>query len=132
MRSPHLMALAVLLLGINSPVVVAGQAASGAKERPKARGTEAEPPADQAYKPPVTKRPARTPDGQPNIQGIWSQSGTYTPLQRPARFADKPFFTETEAEQFYKEATKDIYEGDPGLHYKFTQYGTDRWQTGLV
>jgi hypothetical protein len=132
MRYPFLMALVVLLIAIDSPVVAAGQAASRAK-RPKARGTEAAPPVEQAYKPPTPeKRPARTPDGQPNLQGIWTQSGTYTPLQRPARFADKPFFTEAEAEEFYKNATKDIYEGDPGLHYKFTQYGTDRWQTGLV
>ena len=24
------------------------------------------------------------------------------------------------------------YQADPGLHYKFTQFGTDRWQTGLA
>jgi len=133
MRYPTLLALAVLLVGIDSSVVVAGQAASTtAKGKPKATWVGEAPPADQAHKPPAVKRPARTPDGQPNIQGIWSQSGTYTPLQRPARFANKPFFTEKEAEEFYTNATKEIYEQDPGLHYKFTQYGTDRWQTGLL
>ena len=37
----------------------------------------------------------RTPDGQPDLQGIWNQ--TYnTPLQRAARFADREFLTDAE------------------------------------
>jgi hypothetical protein len=38
----------------------------------------------------------RTPDGQPDLQGIWNFS-TITPLERPAEFADKPFLTDAEA-----------------------------------
>ncbi|MQA28559.1 MAG: hypothetical protein GEU82_01800 [Luteitalea sp.] len=38
----------------------------------------------------------RTPWGEPDLQGIWS-GDTLTPLQRPARFADKPVLTEAEA-----------------------------------
>jgi len=41
----------------------------------------------------------RTADGQPDLQGFWTSS-TYTPLERPAEFADKEFFTVEEAAAF--------------------------------
>ena len=46
---------------------------------------------------PVSKRTAnltvpRTPDGQPDLQGVWNY-GTATPLQRPAEFAGKKVLT---------------------------------------
>jgi len=37
----------------------------------------------------------RTPDGRPDLQGIWTYA-TVTPLERPPEFADKPFLTEEE------------------------------------
>ena len=45
---------------------------------------------DPAYRAP------RTPDGQPDISGIWTNE-TLTPLERPARLGDKAFYTEAEA-----------------------------------
>jgi hypothetical protein len=42
-----------------------------------------------------TTAPARTPWGEPDLQGIWS-GDTLTPLQRPARFANKPTLTAAE------------------------------------
>ena len=39
---------------------------------------------------------ARTPDGQPDLQGIWSLA-TITPMERPNELAGKEFFTEKEA-----------------------------------
>ena len=38
----------------------------------------------------------RTPDGQPDIQGIWSFA-TLTPLERPDELSGKEFFTKQEA-----------------------------------
>src|ERR687891_404242 len=38
----------------------------------------------------------RTPDGQPDLQGIWTNA-TLTPLERPASMAGKAFLTEEEA-----------------------------------
>src|SRR5579864_6679406 len=38
----------------------------------------------------------RTPDGQPDLQGIWT-NGTLTPLERPRDLAGKEFLTEQEA-----------------------------------
>lgn len=40
--------------------------------------------------------PPRTPDGQPDLQGIWTNP-TITPFERPAELADKAFFSEEEA-----------------------------------
>ena len=41
-------------------------------------------------------QPSRTAWGEPDLQGIWSGE-TLTPLQRPARFANKPVLTPEEA-----------------------------------
>lgn len=41
----------------------------------------------------------RTPDGQPDLQGVWTNS-TMTPLERPADLAGKEFFTEQEAREY--------------------------------
>jgi hypothetical protein len=40
----------------------------------------------------------RTPWGEPDLQGIWA-SETLTPMERPARFANKPILTPEEAKQ---------------------------------
>jgi len=45
--------------------------------------------------------PSRTPDGQPDLQGVWNSS-ILTPFERPKEFAGKEFFTPQEAEQFTK------------------------------
>jgi len=41
----------------------------------------------------------RTPDGQPDLQGIWTNA-SLTPFDRPDQFAGKEFFTEEEAAEF--------------------------------
>ena len=54
-----------------------------------------------------TKPPAspsmRTPWGDPDLRGYWL-SLSYTPLERPEKFADKPLLTPQEAIEFFKEA----------------------------
>ncbi len=41
----------------------------------------------------------RTPEGHPDLQGIWTNT-TLTPLERPKELADKPYFTEKEAAEY--------------------------------
>jgi hypothetical protein len=41
----------------------------------------------------------RTPDGQPDLQGVWTNT-TLTPLERPAELAGKAYFTEQEAVEY--------------------------------
>jgi hypothetical protein len=50
----------------------------------------------------ASDRLPRTPDGHPDFQGMWTNA-TYTPFERPARFAEKEFFSEEEAAAFEKE-----------------------------
>ena len=47
--------------------------------------------------------PLRTADGQPDLQGIWSNA-TITPLERPADLAGKQTFTAEEAAAYEKQA----------------------------
>src|SRR5579871_6626694 len=48
-----------------------------------------------------TYHPPRTPDGQPDLQGVWTNV-TITPLERPAEFAGKAFLTPQEAAAYEK------------------------------
>src|SRR5207249_1959434 len=73
----------------------------------------------------------RTPDGQPDLQGFWTNT-TYTPLQRPNNVT-KEFFTREELEEVVKRAaTEEAEQTVPGtipdVHYDFTQFGLDRSQ----
>src|SRR5262247_3700514 len=45
--------------------------------------------------------PARTPDGHPDLQGIWDFRSA-TPLERPARFAGREFMTPAEVVEYEK------------------------------
>src|SRR5215467_12883692 len=67
----------------------------------------------------------RTPDGQPDLEGYWSNV-TITPLERPAELAGKAFFTEQELAEREKRAeiprTAEQIAGTIA-HYDFHQYG---------
>ena len=59
--------------------------------------------------------PARTSDGQPDLQGTWT-NGTLTPFQRPPELAGKEFFTEQEEAAFEQKRLQqnDVESGDDG------------------
>jgi len=61
-----------------------------------------------------TWTPPRTPDGQPDLQGFWTNATT-TPLERPSEFAGKPVLTEREAAEFQERVLRPAGEGPPGL-----------------
>jgi hypothetical protein len=50
---------------------------------------------------------SKTPDGQPDLQGVWTNS-TLTPLERPAELAGKEFLTEQEASDYVKRTLQQV------------------------
>jgi len=47
----------------------------------------------------------RTPDGQPDLQGVWANNGM-TPLERPAQFGNRPTMTDAELADLKARARK--------------------------
>ena len=77
----------------------------------------------------------RTPDGQPDLQGFWTNQ-TYSPLERPDDVT-KEFYTaeevaEIESGRAQLEASQTTPGTIPDVHYDFTQFGLDRSQSGLA
>jgi hypothetical protein len=67
--------------------------------------------------------PARTPDGQPDLQGIWT-NGTITPFERPRELEGKQFLTPEEAAVMEKQVIQSRVDrppapGDPGGYNEF-------------
>jgi hypothetical protein len=57
--------------------------------------------------------PPRTPDGQPDLQGIWTNA-TITPFERPTALGDKAYLTKAEADALEKQAaTRRDEDGPP-------------------
>jgi hypothetical protein len=92
----------------------------------------------QAGKSETTAKPwkvSRTPDGQPDLQGFWTNT-TYVPLERPKNVT-KAFYTKEEvAEVIKRAAANEAEQTEPGtvadVHYDFTQFGLDRSQSALA
>ena len=67
--------------------------------------------------------PPRTPDGQPDLQGIWTNA-TITPFERPAELAGKEFLTAQEAADLEARTAQANVDappkaGDPGTYNQF-------------
>jgi hypothetical protein len=73
----------------------------------------------------------RTPDGHPDLQGIWTNK-TITPLERPAALGNKAFFTAEEAQAFTKttlqQSDKDRRGG--GVRDVLNAYNAFWWDSG--
>ena len=84
--------------------------------------------------------PARTPDGQPDLQGVWINA-TLTPFERPAELAGKATITAQEAAELERRASANSVDrpppaGDPGGYNQLWGDGGTTWlstrQTSLV
>src|SRR5689334_13005690 len=67
---------------------------------------------------------SRTPDGQPDLQGVWTNA-TRVPLERPKELGAKEFYTEEEAAENARRGVR----GDRPATYAEVQY--DLSQFGL-
>ena len=71
----------------------------------------------------------RTPWGDPDLGGYWLNAA-YTPLQRPDGLAGKPLYTIEEAiEAFQGYVTRDASVDPATVHYDWTEFGMDIWQS---
>ena len=79
--------------------------------------------------------PPRTPDGQPDLQGFWTNS-TYTPLERLDGVTTEFYTPEQVAEIETRAGAREAEQTAPGtipdVHYDFTQFGLDRSQSTLA
>lgn len=88
-----------------------------------------------------------TPDGKPDLQGVWTNN-TVTDLERSKALAGKEFYTEAELKELQKQERQRLIvtetEGQPAanhsgvegaaaddVHYDFSQFGLDRAQAKL-
>ncbi len=76
----------------------------------------------------------RTPDGQPDFQGVWI-TATLTPLERPPEFAGKEFLTKGEAAEYEKRTLDALNSdrrdggGDADLRRNYNEFWRDRGTT---
>jgi pimeloyl-ACP methyl ester carboxylesterase len=79
----------------------------------------------------------RTPWGDPDLQGVWDY-WTFTPLERPKEFADKPVLTDAEAAELARRLRDQAVAGDarrpgPGNPGGYSQEAwTDRARASLL
>ena len=73
----------------------------------------------------------RTAWGDPDLAGYWL-SASYTPLERPAELAGKPLYTAQEAiEAFQRAVARDASVDPATVHYDWTEFGMDNWQSPI-
>ena len=77
------------------------------------------------------ERSPRTSWGDPDIGGYW-MSASYTPLERPDELAGKALYTPQEAvEAFQRAVTQDASVDPATVHYDWTEFGMDNWQSPI-
>ena len=105
--------------------VAAASMSLGAQSAPVAKPAPAVKPAAKAWNVP------RTPDGQPDLTGDWTNA-TYTPLERPANLGDKAFYTPEEAATVEKQRVAQ-FEGQAAdnIHYDDAIWQNENYNKGL-
>ncbi len=74
--------------------------------------------------------PLRTINGQPNLEGYWTNS-TFTPLERPVELGTKEFYTEAEALAFEKQRLQRENSQPPtDIHYDNVAWQSENYSKG--
>jgi hypothetical protein len=88
--------------------------------------------AQRVWDPTQPREPSpRTTWGDPDLSGYW-MSVSYTPLERPDELAGKALYTTEEAiEAFQRAVTSDAGVDPATVHYDWTEFGMDMWQSPI-
>ena len=74
---------------------------------------------------------ARTADGQPDLQGYWTNA-TVTPLERPAEFAGREFMTDAEAAAYEKKKqAEENSQSEDDVHYDNVIWQSENYTKGV-
>ncbi len=76
----------------------------------------------------ATWAPPRTSDGQPDLQGYWTNDA-YTPVERPVELGEKEFFTEAEAAAYFKKRQDQLFgQSKDNIHYDDAIWQAENYQ----
>jgi len=120
------------------PALATAQATSGTKPASTARTTAQKDGSAKAAAGTAEKKPWKlsyTPDGQPDLQGIWTNL-SFTPMVRPPEFGNREFLTKEELDKSFKAGVQRSYEYTLGNaadspFYDATTYALGAWQNGI-
>jgi hypothetical protein len=80
---------------------------------------------------PTSWTPARTPDGQPDLEGYWTNA-TFTPLERPAELAGKEYLTASEAAAYERQQQlRENSQAKDDIHYDNVIWQTESYDKGV-
>ena len=71
----------------------------------------------------------RTPDGKPDLQGVWSNNSV-TPMQRPTQWKDKNSLTDEEVRELQMLLAKYVDEGGDAIFGHFVQMALNLKESG--
>ena len=99
------------------PVIVAATLVAGSVLAVSLTAQTGGAPAEAA---PAGWKVPRTPDGRPDLQGVWGNNSV-TPMTRPTQWKDKTSLTDAELEDLKKMATQFVDQGGDAIFGNFVQ-----------
>ena len=78
---------------------------------------------------PSTWKVPRTPDGRPDLQGVWGNNSV-TPMSRPRQWKDKSALTDAEVEELKQMAARFVDQGGDAIFGNFVQQMLDAKDKG--
>src|SRR5438309_4061241 len=129
---------AAIAAALAVPALVPAQTTSTAKTVGNAQTRTKRDDSAKAATKTVEKKPWKlsyTPDGQPDLQGIWTNL-SFTPMARPAKYGNREFLTKEEMDWDFKAGVARSYDTTLGNaadspFYDATTYALDAWQNGI-
>src|SRR6266852_1991909 len=106
-------------------LVAAGSLAAGSLA---AQAPSAAPKAGSANSANTWKVP-RTPDGHPDMQGVWANNGV-TPMERPKQWKDKQSLTDAEVQELKAVVARYVSDGGDAVFQNFVQVALDAKDKG--